>query len=81
MRDRARSRSRDRPADRHRDARRRIVEVAEGDRYVTTVRFHGTMREAAREAQPFEEAWNLVKPVDGSSGWLLVGIQQYQSAA
>jgi len=46
------------------------------------VRFHGSMREdGAREAQPFEEAWNLVKPVDGSSGWLLAGIQQYQSAA
>jgi len=60
-----------------------IVEVVqEGDRYVATVRFHGSMREdGAREAQPFEEAWNLVKPVDGSSGWLLAGIQQYQSAA
>jgi len=60
-----------------------IVEVVqEGDRYVASVRFHGSMREdGAREAQPFEEAWNLVKPVDGSSGWLLAGIQQYQSAA
>ena len=25
----------------------------------------------------FDEMWNLVKPVDGSSGWLLAGIQQY----
>ena len=24
----------------------------------------------------FEEIWNLVKPVDGSSGWQLAGIQQ-----
>ena len=26
----------------------------------------------------FDEIWNLVKPVDGSSGWLLAGIQQAQ---
>jgi predicted lipid-binding transport protein (Tim44 family) len=60
-----------------------IVEVVqERDRYVATVRFHGTMREdGARDAQPFEEAWNLVKPVDGSSGWLLAGIQQFSQAA
>ena len=56
-----------------------IVEVVrEGDRYVASVRFHGSMREdGAPDAQPFEEVWNLVKPVDGSSGWLLAGIQQY----
>ena len=60
-----------------------ILEVVrEGDRYVATVRFHGTMREdGARDAQPFEEAWNLVKPVDGSSGWLLAGIQQFSHTA
>ena len=52
--------------------------VQEGDRYVATVRFHGTMREDGNAAaQPFEEMWHLVKPVDGSSGWLLAGIQQY----
>jgi predicted lipid-binding transport protein (Tim44 family) len=56
-----------------------VVEVVrEGDRYVASVRFHGAMREdGSREAQPFEEVWHLVKPVDGSSGWLLAGIQQY----
>jgi predicted lipid-binding transport protein (Tim44 family) len=60
-----------------------ILEVVrEGDRYVATVRFHGLMREdGARDAQPFEEAWNLVKPVDGSSGWLLAGIQQFSHTA
>ena len=26
------------------------------------------------------EVWNLVKPVDGSSGWLLAGIQQPEAA-
>ena len=56
-----------------------VVEVVqEGDRYVATVRFHGTVREDGNSAvQPFEEMWHLVKPVDGSSGWLLAGIQQY----
>ena len=57
-----------------------IVEVVrEGDQYVASVRFQGLLREdGASDAQPFEEAWNLVKPVDGSSGWLLAGIQQYK---
>jgi predicted lipid-binding transport protein (Tim44 family) len=55
-----------------------IVEVVqEGDRYVATVRYYGTMREDGNPAQPFEELWHLVKPVDGSAGWLLAGIQQY----
>lgn len=56
-----------------------VVEVVqEADRYVASVRFHGTLREdGAPTAQPFEELWHLVKPVDGSSGWLLAGIQQY----
>ena len=53
-----------------------IVEVVrEDDGYVASVRFHGTMREdGAADAQAFEEAVGLVKPVDGSSGWLLAGI-------
>jgi predicted lipid-binding transport protein (Tim44 family) len=35
------------------------------------------VRETAdTEAVGFEEVWNLVKPIDGSSGWLLAGIQQ-----
>ena len=56
-----------------------LVEVVqEGNRYVASVRFHGTLREdGAPTAQPFEELWHLVKPTDGSSGWLLAGIQQY----
>ena len=52
--------------------------VQEGDRYVASVRFHGTLREdGSATPQPFDELWHLVKPVDGSSGWLLAGIQQY----
>ena len=30
----------------------------------------------AAEPVQFTEVWNLVKPADGSSGWLLAGIQQ-----
>ena len=45
---------------------------------MASVRFHGTLREDGNPtAQPFEELWHLVKPVNGSSGWLLAGIQQY----
>jgi len=35
------------------------------------------VREAPRaEPEAFTEVWNLVKPADGSTGWLLAGIQQ-----
>lgn len=44
--------------------------------YVASVRFNGTIGENGETPQPFEEVWNLVKPVDGRSGWLLGGIQQ-----
>jgi predicted lipid-binding transport protein (Tim44 family) len=51
--------------------------VTEGDRHWASVRFAGTVRESpASAAAGFEEVWNLSKPVDGSSGWLLSGIQQ-----
>ena len=55
-----------------------LLEVAtEGDRHWASVRFSGTVREAPGAApEGFEEVWNLVKPADGSSGWLLAGIQQ-----
>jgi predicted lipid-binding transport protein (Tim44 family) len=54
-----------------------LVEVVtEGDRHWASVRFCGTIREDAGAAEGFEEVWNLVKPADGSSGWLLAGIQQ-----
>ena len=50
--------------------------VTEGNEHWASVRFSGTIREDAGAPEPFEEVWNLVKPVDGSSGWLLAGIQQ-----
>ncbi|HQY27157.1 MAG TPA: Tim44-like domain-containing protein [Burkholderiaceae bacterium] len=44
--------------------------------HIASVRFTGMIREeASREAKPFDEVWNLVKPVAGG-GWVLAGIQQ-----
>ncbi len=55
-----------------------LLEVlTEGDRHWAAVRFSGVIRETPGAApEGFEEIWNLAKPVDGSSGWLLAGIQQ-----
>jgi predicted lipid-binding transport protein (Tim44 family) len=55
-----------------------LLEVAtEAGRHWASVRFSGLMRETpGAEPTGFEEIWNLTKPVDGSSGWLLAGIQQ-----
>jgi predicted lipid-binding transport protein (Tim44 family) len=55
-----------------------LLELAtEGDQHWASVRFSGTVREAPGVAPgAFAEIWNLAKPADGSSGWLLAGIQQ-----
>ncbi|MBM3353529.1 MAG: Tim44 domain-containing protein [Betaproteobacteria bacterium] len=55
-----------------------LLEVTtEGGRHWASVRFAGTLRETPASAPVgFEEVWNLAKPADGSSGWLLSGIQQ-----
>jgi predicted lipid-binding transport protein (Tim44 family) len=55
-----------------------LLEVStEGGKHWASVHFSGTIREAAgAREEAFEEVWNLVKPADGSSGWLLAGIQQ-----
>lgn len=51
--------------------------VKDGEQHWASVRFSGLEREApGAEPQAFAEVWNLVKPADGSSGWLLAGIQQ-----
>lgn len=51
--------------------------VTEGLLYVVSVRFSGLIREdGAAEAQPFAEIWHLEKPLRGSTGWLVSGIQQ-----
>ena len=52
------------------------IETERGQ-YWASVRFTGNMKEdGMMMASPFTETWNLVKPVDGSKGWLLAGIQQ-----
>jgi predicted lipid-binding transport protein (Tim44 family) len=55
-----------------------LLELAtEGKEHWASVRFSGTVSEARGAApEAFTEVWNLVKPADGSSGWLLAGIQQ-----
>jgi len=45
--------------------------------YVASVRFVGQIRDDGETvAVAFEEVWNLQKPITGSSGWTLAGIQQ-----
>ncbi|MBV8623965.1 MAG: Tim44 domain-containing protein [Herbaspirillum sp.] len=45
--------------------------------YLATVRFQGLIKEAPdASAEPFAEIWNLAKPLNGSGGWVLAGIQQ-----
>lgn len=49
--------------------------VQEAQQWVATVRFHGLIREEVNAgAQPFQELWHLVKPVDGGREWAIAGI-------
>jgi predicted lipid-binding transport protein (Tim44 family) len=46
-------------------------------RAMASVRFYGQIREEANTApETFSEVWHLSKPVDGSRGWTIAGIQQ-----
>ncbi len=60
-----------------------VLEVAtERGQHWMSVRFTGELREdGALLPKAFDEVWNLVKPVDGSSGWMLAGIQQAHEMA
>ncbi|WP_287364928.1 TIM44-like domain-containing protein [Thauera sp.] len=55
-----------------------VVDVEEENgRYVVSVRFNGLLREEEGAAPAhFDEIWHLTKPVSGSGGWLIAGIQQ-----
>jgi len=55
-----------------------LLEVhTEGEHHLASVRFSGMIREeAGAVAAPFDEVWNLSKPIEGSKGWCIVGIQQ-----
>jgi predicted lipid-binding transport protein (Tim44 family) len=56
-----------------------VLEVAEeANRYVISVRFTGTIREDDANVEPVDEIWHLAKPRNGSTGWVLAGIQQAQ---
>lgn len=56
--------------------------VTEGSRHWISVRFTGLLREDGTVLpKEFDETWNLTKPVDDSSGWLLAGIQQANEVA
>jgi predicted lipid-binding transport protein (Tim44 family) len=48
-----------------------------GQDYLASVKFSGMIKEAEHApAEPFAEVWNLSKPVNGTGGWVLAGIQQ-----
>ncbi len=55
-----------------------VLEVTqEADKYWASVRFTGLLREDGEPVpKAVDEIWNLTKPVNGSSGWLLAGIAQ-----
>ena len=45
--------------------------------YLASIKFVGLIKSApSADAAPFAEVWNMSKPVDGSAGWVLAGIQQ-----
>ncbi|MES2759608.1 MAG: Tim44-like domain-containing protein [Pseudomonadota bacterium] len=47
------------------------------DEYVASVKFSGLIKSAPdAQPEPLAEVWNMSKPVNGSTGWVLAGIQQ-----
>ncbi|NHC08513.1 Tim44 domain-containing protein [Azonexus fungiphilus] len=57
-----------------------VIDVAEeGGRYIVSVHFSGEIREERNApAENFSEVWHMSKPIDGSRGWVIAGIQQVQ---
>lgn len=54
-----------------------IEELADG--YMASVEFSGMIREEPSVGpSPFREVWNMTKPKNGSSGWLVAGVQALQ---
>ncbi len=52
------------------------IETGASD-YLASVKFTGMIKPAPDAlAEPFNEVWNLSKPLNGSTGWMLAGIQQ-----
>ncbi|MDM0112942.1 TIM44-like domain-containing protein [Variovorax sp. J22R133] len=49
------------------------------DAYMASVEFSGMIREdVSAGPSPFREVWNMTKPVNGTSGWLVAGVQALQ---
>ena len=49
----------------------------DGNDSLASVKFWGKMKPAADALpEPFQEVWNLSKPHNGKTGWMLAGIQQ-----
>nr|MBP8186482.1 Tim44 domain-containing protein [Comamonas sp.] len=47
-----------------------------GGSYMASVEFSGLIREDASSGpSPFREVWNMAKPKNNSSGWLVAGLQ------
>ena len=52
------------------------IETA-ADTYLASVQFDALIRSAPQATpEPFAEVWNMSKPVSGTGGWVLAGIQQ-----
>lgn len=50
-----------------------------GDAYLASVEFNGMIREEPSAGpSPFREVWNMSKPKDGRTGWLVAGVQALQ---
>jgi predicted lipid-binding transport protein (Tim44 family) len=60
-----------------------VVDSAQADgQWLVSVRFHGLIREEANAtAEPFDELWHLVRPLDESRDWAIAGIQQSSTPA
>jgi predicted lipid-binding transport protein (Tim44 family) len=56
----------------------KVIDVEEdADRYLVSVRFTGVTRDETNDPdESFDEVWHLIKSRQGSSGWVLSGIQQ-----
>jgi predicted lipid-binding transport protein (Tim44 family) len=60
------------------DARFLGLDVVDGFE-LASVEFTGMIREdEGAAAMPFREIWNMTRPLDGSQGWLVAGIQPLQ---
>ena len=52
-----------------------LLGIESGKEHLASVKFDGTLR-VNGEVERVSEVWNLSKPLDGRSGWVLAGIQQ-----